>query len=161
MMKILRERILLASAVVLAATILVCIWPPAAFRIALYLMSARPILHMFGPSRCSFNTYADNVTPETLRAFYKSGCAQLNHLSGVRERQTYRAQDVEGYPCIVSVVQYSDGYLALEAYEGNDSKGISLVLAPGVFPPANDSRHDRHLRNVPKDEDPGFLKDTP
>lgn len=124
-------------------------------------MSLRPSLHLFGQSRCDFNTYDDNLTSKTLLEFYKSGCAHLDHLSGIRDRQTYRMQDEEGYPSIVSVVQYPDGYVAVRAYEGNDSQGILLDAVPGAFPPTDNPTNYLNLKEVSKDEEPGFLTGIP
>lgn len=160
-MKSFRKRVLVLLTAVLALVILVCHWSSAAFRIGLYWISLRPTLHLFGPSRCNFNTYDDNVTSATLLKFYKVGCVRLDHLRGTRDRRTYRTKDQEGFPSIYSVVQYPDGYVAVSAYEGNDSQGVLLDVVPGTFPPTDNPRHYLHLREVPKDEEPGFLKGIP
>lgn len=160
-MKSPRKRSLAILTTVLALVILVFNWSPVMFRIGLYWVSLRPTLHLFGPAGCHFNTYDDNVTSATLLEFYRAGCVRLDHLRGIRDRRTYRTQDEEGYPSIFSVVQYPDGYIAVGAYEGNDSQGISLDVAPGAFPPTDNPRHYLHLREVPKNEEPGFLKGIP
>ena len=160
-MKSPRKRTLVIFTAVVALAILVCNWSPAVFRIGLYWISLRPSLHLFGPSRCDFNTFDDNVTSATLLNFYKAGCARFDHLRGVRDRRTYRTKDEEGYPSIVSVVQYPDGYIAVEAYEGNDSQGVLLDIVPGTFPLTDNPRRYLCPREVPKDEDPGFLKGIP
>jgi hypothetical protein len=160
-MKPSRKRTLVLLTAALALVILVCNWPSAAFRTGLYWISLRPTLHFFGPSSCHFNTYDDNVTSATLLEFYRVGCVRLDHLRGINDRRTYRAQNQEGYPSICSVVQYPEGYVVVSAYEGNDSQGIILDIAPGTFPPTDNPRRYLHLSEVPKNEEPGFLKGIP
>jgi len=160
-MKSRRTKLILIIAPVLVLIISACISPSFRFRIGLYWESFRPALHLFGPGRCSINSFDDNVNTAELARFYKIGCDRLEYLRSGQDHRTYRWADQEGYPSISSVVQYPNGYVAVTAYEGNDSCGISIDVGPGAFPPTDNPRHYLHLREVPKNEDPGFLKGIP
>ena len=122
--------ILLPSALAVA----VCVWPSFRFRTCLVWASLRSALHSFGPAQYSFNTFDDHLAPADIAKLYRTGCSHLDHMKDGTSRRTYRWETFDGYPSISSVAQYPKGYLAITAFEGNDSYGVLIDIGPGAFP---------------------------
>jgi len=101
----------------------------------------------------------DRLKSSEVSEFYIAGCRHLEHLRGERARRTYRYEDEEGYPSVASIVQFSNDYFAVTAFEGNDRSGVHLSVSPGPFPPSDERfpKHFLQVKELPNDHAPGWL----
>jgi|GEM_PF-3147419 len=133
-------------------------WTPLTFRLDLHRLSVdaagTPSFpakseHLFGA-----DTFTDNISSAGIADLYYAACERLDHLRGSYPRKTYRYHDIEGYPGVISVVQFPSAHLSVTVFSGNDADSVYLRLLPGNFPPPPNPFTFLELQELPNDRIP-------
>lgn len=96
--------------------------------------SGLPRLGASTDSGFSVNTFSDEVTSLTIEELYYAACRRLEGLRESVPRRTFLWSDSMGYPRVSSVMQFSQGHMAVTAYNNNDNDMVSIRVGPGPFP---------------------------
>lgn len=110
--------------------------------------AGQPMLIGSYPHGIRVNTFVDDLESESIGRSYYRACRRLDAIRGGQHRRTYSWEDELTYPRMSSVVQYSSCYIEVEAYQGNDSDGVTVRIGPGVFL----AKQRTHLRELPTDQ---------
>ncbi len=118
-------------------------------------LKGRPVHRGRSDACFGANGFVDGIPSESIARSWKLACLRLEALRGGNPRRTYSWQDQMGYPRATSVVQLPGGYVAVTAYQGNDSDGIRVIVAPGV----SSARDQSGVRVLSSDDlPPGTLR---
>lgn len=108
----------------------------------------RPRHHGLAQATFGVNTFVDDLPPESISRCWRFSCRRLEALGGAR--WTFAWEDELGYPCVSTVVQHAGGHIEVTAYQSNDSDGINVTVAPGMFAPTGRQK----IRNLPSTDLP-------